>query len=107
VVPQVFEQMELDGVEPDMVTCCSLLKALERGGEWALAEQLFCQVRRRSSSTQGVLTHLAHERGNDSAGNAMISAGRGSDFPGTISCSRRLDVAVRSSVALSGLNFCT
>ena len=37
--------MELDGVEPDMVTCCSLLKALERGGEWALAEQLFCQVR--------------------------------------------------------------
>ena len=42
---QVFEQMEVDGVEPDMVTCCSLLKALERGGEWALAEQLFCQVR--------------------------------------------------------------
>ena len=38
--------MELDGVEPDMVTCCSLLKALERGGEWALAEQLFCQVQR-------------------------------------------------------------
>ncbi len=44
MVAQVFEQMELDGVEPDMVTCCSLLKALERGGEWALAEQLFCQV---------------------------------------------------------------
>ena len=31
-------------MEPDVVTCCSLISALERGGKWLLAEQLFCQM---------------------------------------------------------------
>ena len=31
-------------MEPDVVTCCSLVSALERGGQWRLAEQLFSQM---------------------------------------------------------------
>lgn len=27
-----------------MVTCCSLINALERGGQWQLAEKLFLQM---------------------------------------------------------------
>ena len=31
-------------VEADVVTCCSLINALERGGQWQLAEKLFLQM---------------------------------------------------------------
>ena len=41
---QVFEDMQAQGVEADVVTCCSLISALERGGQWQLAEQLFMQM---------------------------------------------------------------
>ena len=41
---QVFEHMQEHRVEPDVVTCCSLVSALERGGQWRLAEQLFSQM---------------------------------------------------------------
>jgi len=35
---QVFDNMQARGVEADVVTCCSLISALERGGQWQLAE---------------------------------------------------------------------
>ena len=38
-------------VEPDVVTCCSLVSALERGGQWRLAEQLFCQMCSAAAAT--------------------------------------------------------
>jgi pentatricopeptide repeat protein len=31
-------------IEADVVTCCSLINALERGGQWLLAEKLFLQM---------------------------------------------------------------
>jgi len=34
----VFDNMQARGVEADVVTCCSLISALERGGQWQLAE---------------------------------------------------------------------
>ena len=40
---QVFDDMQARGVLADVVTCCSLINALERGGQWQLAEQLFCR----------------------------------------------------------------
>ena len=80
MLAQVFEQMELDGVEPDMVTCCSLLKALERGGEWALAEQLFCQVRPCSHFRCRVSHQAAredeHQPLSKCAGTMMLQGGQ-------------------------------
>ncbi len=32
------------GVESDAVTCCSLITALDKGGQWQLAEQVFMQM---------------------------------------------------------------
>ena len=37
---QAFNNMQVRGVEADVVTCCSLISALERGGQWQLAGQL-------------------------------------------------------------------
>ena len=31
---QVFAHMQARGVDADVVTCCSLISALERGGQW-------------------------------------------------------------------------
>ena len=31
-------------IQADVVTCCSLINALERGGQWQLAEKLFLQM---------------------------------------------------------------
>lgn len=36
--------MQARGILADVVTCCSLINALERGGQWQLAEQLFVQM---------------------------------------------------------------
>ncbi len=36
--------MQASGVEADVVACCSLINALERGGQWQLAEKLFLQM---------------------------------------------------------------
>ena len=36
--------MQKEGVRPDVVTCCSLISALESGGQWMYAEQLFEQM---------------------------------------------------------------
>ena len=53
--------MQARGVEADVVTCCSLISALERGGQWQLAEQLFLQMCAASSSSgPGPLRALAH-----------------------------------------------
>jgi len=41
---QVFEQMQENGIQPDVVTCCSLISALENGGQWLTALQLFIQM---------------------------------------------------------------
>ena len=40
LVLQAFNNMQVRGVEADVVTCCSLISALERGGQWQLAGQL-------------------------------------------------------------------
>ena len=40
LVLQPFNNMQVRGVEADVVTCCSLISALERGGQWQLAGQL-------------------------------------------------------------------
>ena len=36
--------LQAHGIEADVVTCCSLINALERGGQWQLAEKLFLQM---------------------------------------------------------------
>ena len=43
-LPQVFDHMQASHVEADVVACCSLINALERGGQWQLAEKLFLQM---------------------------------------------------------------
>ena len=55
---QVFDDMQARGVLTDVVTCCSLINALERGGQWQLAEQLFVQMCAASWQSQGVNSPL-------------------------------------------------
>lgn len=55
---QVFDDMQARGVLADVVTCCSLINALERGGQWQLAEQLFVQMCAASWQSQGVNSPL-------------------------------------------------
>ena len=43
-VRQVFEHMQAAGVGADVVTCCSLMCALERGSQWRTAQQLFLEM---------------------------------------------------------------
>ena len=37
---QIFADMQKQGVQVDVVICCSMISALERGGQWQLAEQV-------------------------------------------------------------------
>ena len=55
---QVFDDMQARGVLAEVVTCCSLINALERGGQWQLAEQLFVQMCAASWQSQGVNSPL-------------------------------------------------
>ena len=48
--PQVFAHMQARGVDADVVTCCSLISALERGGQWHLAQQLFLDMCRAAAA---------------------------------------------------------
>ena len=57
-IAQVFDDMQARGVLADVVTCCSLINALERGGQWQLAEQLFVQMCAASWQSQGVNSPL-------------------------------------------------
>jgi pentatricopeptide repeat protein len=41
---QVFAEMQQRGVEADVVTCCALISALERGGQWQMAERVFLRM---------------------------------------------------------------
>jgi len=41
---QLFKGMQERGVDPDVVTCCSLISALENGGQWRLALHVFIQM---------------------------------------------------------------
>ena len=41
---RVFDDMQARGVLSDVVTRCGFINALERGGQWQLAEQLFAQM---------------------------------------------------------------
>ena len=50
--------MQARGVLADVVTCCSLINALERGGQWQLAEQLFVQMCTASWQAHGVNSPL-------------------------------------------------
>jgi len=36
----VFNHMSNASIECDAVTCCSLITALDKGGQWQLAEQV-------------------------------------------------------------------
>ena len=36
----MFNHMVNGGIECDAVTCCSLITALDKGGQWQLAEQV-------------------------------------------------------------------
>lgn len=50
--------MQARGVDADVVTCCSLISALERGGQWHLAQQLFldmCRAAAAAGSPQVVI----------------------------------------------------
>jgi hypothetical protein len=38
----VFNHMSNANIECDAVTCCSLITALDKGGQWQLAEQVRC-----------------------------------------------------------------
>lgn len=65
--PQVFAHMQARGVDADVVTCCSLISALERGGQWHLAQQLFldmCRAAAAAGSPQvsciGNCVHISH-----------------------------------------------
>lgn len=42
--------MQARGVDADVVTCCSLISALERGGQWHLAQQLFLDMCRAAAA---------------------------------------------------------
>ena len=50
--------MQARGIQADVVTCCSLINALERGGQWQLAEQLFVQMCAASWQRQGTHSPL-------------------------------------------------
>ena len=41
---QIFSEMKAARIEGDVITCCSLISALESGGQWLLALQLFVQM---------------------------------------------------------------
>ena len=58
---QVFDDMQARGVEADVVTCCSLISALERGGQWQLAEV-------RMASAVACALHPARAPGSRHAG---------------------------------------
>ena len=60
VLLQAFNNMQVRGVEADVVTCCSLISALERGGQWQLAGQL--QWRATQVCPSGATLHLPAER---------------------------------------------
>ena len=55
---QIFDDMQAQGILADVVTCCSLINALERGGQWQLAEQLFVQMCAASWQRQGTNSPL-------------------------------------------------
>lgn len=50
LVLQIFAHMQRCGVDADVVTCCSLISALERGGQWHLAQQLFLDMCRTAAA---------------------------------------------------------
>ena len=60
VLLQAFNNMQVRGVEADVVTCCSLISALERGGQWQLAGQL--QWRATQVCPSRATLHLPAER---------------------------------------------
>ena len=41
---QVFGEMEVYSVNPDVITCCSLITAFEMGGRWSLSLQMLRQM---------------------------------------------------------------
>ena len=41
---QVFAEMRAAQIDGDVITCCSLISALESGGQWLFALQLFVQM---------------------------------------------------------------
>ena len=69
-------------VEPDVVTCCSLVSALERGGQWRLAEQLFsqmCAAAAAAGDTRAllILTRIGTTHFTGGNSHALSSSGSG------------------------------
>ena len=60
----VFNHMCQSGIECDVVTCCSLISAMEKGGQWELAEQ----VGTTGAGVSGRAGRRAGRRGGRQAG---------------------------------------
>ncbi|KAK9831962.1 hypothetical protein WJX81_003568 [Elliptochloris bilobata] len=75
---EVFDDMQARGVEADVVTCCSLISALERGGQWQLAEDLFLQMCQASEHDTPLLRTL---RLQDAGAPAVAGQGHGGGSP--------------------------
>lgn len=60
---QVFHEMQNSNAEPDVVLCCSLITALESGGQWQLGLDLFIQmsIGMKKDGTFGCLFHTGHK----------------------------------------------
>lgn len=59
---QVFGSMEGYAVRPDVVTCCSLVTALEMGGRWDLSLQVLLQMCEGAGVLQGTVRKLQRVR---------------------------------------------
>lgn len=61
----MFAEMLQRGVDADVVTCCALISALERGGQWLMAERVFVRMCQngvsysRFGASQATEVHMA------------------------------------------------
>lgn len=51
----MFDQMQANGCTPDVVTYTALISALERGGQWQLALDVFNQMVQRSCKPDAIV----------------------------------------------------
>lgn len=51
----MFEQMQPNGCQPDVVTFTALISAYERGGQWLLALEAFEEMVQRNCRPDGIV----------------------------------------------------
>jgi pentatricopeptide repeat domain-containing protein 1 len=51
----VFEQMQTNGCQPDVVTYTALISAYERGGQWLLALEAFEEMVQRNCRPDAIV----------------------------------------------------